>query len=139
MKQKISSQDAPAAIGPYSQAVLSGNLLFISGQLPVNAKTNRLISGGIAAQTLQALDNLAALLKAAKATLDDVVQITLYLADLNDFGEVNAAYATRFTSSIQPSRVTVQVARLPLDSPLEISCIAIVPQGQGERLKLAPS
>ncbi len=124
MKQKISSPQAPAAIGPYSQAVKAGNLLFVSGQLPRDTATGKLVEGGIGAQTHQTLDHIAAILAAAHMTLDHVVSVTIYLRDLNDFSAVNDAYATRFTSAIQPSRATVQVARLPLDSPLEISCIA---------------
>ena len=124
MKQAVSSVDAPKAIGPYSPAVRAGQLVFISGQVPIDPSTGNLIDGDIAAQTRRALDNLGALLKAAGLSYANVVRTTVFLADMNDFSAMNQAYAT-FFSEPYPARSTVQVSRLPKDARVEIDVIAV--------------
>jgi 2-iminobutanoate/2-iminopropanoate deaminase len=119
----ISTADAPAAIGPYSQAIRAGELLFLSGQIPIDPKTGELVKGDITAETERVLDNLAAVLAAGGASFASVVKTTIYLVDLGDFQAVNAAYARRFTSA-PPARATVQVAALPKGSRVEIDAIA---------------
>lgn len=119
----ISTADAPAAIGPYSQAIKSGDLVFLSGQVPIDPKTGELVGGDIAAQTERVLDNLAAVLAAAGAGFDDVVKTTIYLVDLGDFQVVNQTYARRF-SAAPPARATVQVSALPKGARVEIDAIA---------------
>jgi 2-iminobutanoate/2-iminopropanoate deaminase len=123
MRQAVSTPSAPAAIGPYSQAIKTGSLLFVSGQIPIDPATGNLVDGDIAAQTHRVFQNIAGILTAAGATLDDVVRTTVYLADMNDFAAMNAVYATYF-SSPAPARATVQAARLPKDSRVEIDVIA---------------
>ena len=124
MKQAVSSADAPKAIGPYSPAVRAGQLVFISGQVPIDPSSGNLIDGDIAAQTRRALDNLGALLKAAGLSYANVVRTTVFLADMNDFSAMNQAYATYF-SEPYPARSTVQVSRLPKDARVEIDVIAV--------------
>jgi len=121
----ISTNDAPAAIGPYSQAIRSGDLLFLSGQVPIDPKTGELVTGDIAVQTERVLDNLAAVLAAGGATFGDVVKTTIYLVDLGDFQVVNQTYAKRF-SAAPPARATVQVSALPKGARVEIDAIARV-------------
>ena len=123
MKQAISSPDAPKAIGPYSQAVRAGQLLFVSGQVPLDPATGQIVDGDIAAQTRRVFDNLAAVLKAGGRSFADVVRTTVFLADMNDFAVVNEVYGTYFTEPY-PARATVQVARLPKDARVEIDVIA---------------
>jgi len=123
MKQAISSLDAPKAIGPYSQAVRAGQLLFVSGQVPLDPATGEIVSGDIAAQTRRVFDNLGAVLKAGGRSFADVVRTTVFLADMNDFATVNEVYGTYF-SEPYPARATVQVARLPKDARVEIDVIA---------------
>ena len=123
VREAISAPDAPAAIGPYSQAIKSGSLLFLSGQIPLDPATGQLVPGGIEAQTRQVFTNIAAILTAAGATFDNVVSATVYVADMNDFAKVNEIYATYF-SAPAPARATVQVARLPKDSLVEIQVVA---------------
>jgi 2-iminobutanoate/2-iminopropanoate deaminase len=123
MKQAVSSPDAPKAIGPYSQAVRAGQLLFVSGQVPLDPVTGQIVGGDIAAQTRRVFDNLAAVLKAADRCFADVVRTTVFLADMNDFATVNEIYGTYF-SEPYPARATVQVARLPKDARVEIDVIA---------------
>lgn len=122
-KEVIATKGAPDAIGPYSQAVKLGNALFLSGQLAIDPKTNQFTPGTIEEQGKQVLDNLKAVLAANGMTLDDVVATTVYVKDLNDFGKLNAVYATYFKDK-PPARATVQVARLPKDALVEISAIA---------------
>ena len=112
MKHAVSSPDAPKAIGPYSQAVRAGQLLFVSGQVPLDPATGQIVSGDIAAQTRRVFDNLGAVLKAGGRSFADVVRTTVFLADMNDFATVNEVYGTYF-SEPYPARATVQVARLP--------------------------
>jgi len=123
MKQAVSSPEAPKAIGPYSQAVRAGQLLFVSGQVPLDPSTGQLVEGDIAAQTRRVFANLAAVLKAGGRTFADVVRTTVFLADMNDFAVVNEVYGSYF-SEPYPARATVQVARLPKDARVEIDVIA---------------
>jgi 2-iminobutanoate/2-iminopropanoate deaminase len=123
VKQPISSPDAPKAIGPYSQAVRAGQLLFVSGQVPLDPATGQIVAGDIAAQTRRVFDNLGAVLKAGGRSFADVVRTTVFLADMNDFAAVNDVYGTYF-SEPYPARATVQVARLPKDARVEIDLIA---------------
>ena len=119
----ISTPQAPAAIGPYSQAIQSGDLVFLSGQVPIDPATGELVVGDIAVQTERVLDNLAAVLGAAGCTFADVVKTTIYLVDLGDFQAVNQTYAKRFAAA-PPARATVQVSALPKGARVEIDAIA---------------
>lgn len=123
MRQAIATAAAPKAIGPYSQAVRTGSLVFVSGQIPLDPETGAMVDGDIAAQTHRVFANLAAILDAAGASFDHVVRTTVYLADMNDFAVVNDIYGTYFTSPA-PARATVQAARLPKDARVEIDVIA---------------
>jgi 2-iminobutanoate/2-iminopropanoate deaminase len=123
MKEAVSSPDAPKAIGPYSQAVRAGQLLFVSGQVPLDPATGQIVAGDIETQTRRVFDNLAAVLKAGGRSFADVVRTTVFLADMNDFTAVNDVYGTYF-STPYPARATVQVARLPKDARVEIDLIA---------------
>jgi 2-iminobutanoate/2-iminopropanoate deaminase len=123
VKQAVSSPDAPKAIGPYSQAVRAGQLLFLSGQVPLDPATGQIVAGDIAAQTRRVFDNLGAVLKAGGRSFADVVRTTVFLADMNDFAAVNEVYGQYF-SEPYPARATVQVARLPKDARVEIDLIA---------------
>ena len=123
MKEIICAQNAPAAIGPYSHAVQTGNLLFTSGQIPLVPETGRLAEGGIEAQANQVLDNLCAVLAAAGMDFSNVVKTTVFLTDLQDFAAVNAVYAARFPSA-PPARSCVQVAALPAGAKMEMELIA---------------
>ena len=125
-KLVIQTASAPAAIGPYSQAVRTGSLLFVSGQIPLDPVSGQLIGGGIEAQTHQVLKNLVAILSAANATLDDVVKTTIFLKDMQQFQVVNEIYGSYFKPPY-PARATVEVARLPKDVAVEIECVAQVP------------
>jgi 2-iminobutanoate/2-iminopropanoate deaminase len=126
MKQAVSSPDAPKAIGPYSQAIRAGQLLFLSGQIPLDPASGQLVDGDIAVQTRRVMDNLAAVLKGAGLSLDDVVRTTIFLADMNDFAKVNEVYGTYFSSPGKPApaRATVQVAQLPRGARVEIDAVA---------------
>jgi 2-iminobutanoate/2-iminopropanoate deaminase len=123
MKTAISSPNAPKAIGPYSPAVRAGQLLFVSGQVPLDPVTGQMVPGDVAAQARRVLDNLGALLRAANRSFADVVRTTIFLADMNDFAAVNEVYGQYF-SEPYPARATVQVARLPKDARVEIDVIA---------------
>lgn len=123
MRQAVSSVSAPKAIGPYSQAIRAGSLLFISGQIPLDPATGAMVDGDIAAQTHRVFANLNAILQAAGASFDNVVRTTVYLADMSDFATVNEIYGTYF-SSPAPARATIQAARLPKDARVEIDLIA---------------
>ena len=125
MAEIISTENAPGAIGPYSQAVKTGNLVFCSGQIPIDPQTGEFVSDDVAEQTEQVLKNLSAVLEAAGASLNSVVKTTVFLADMNDFAAMNDVYA-RFFSENKPARATVQAARLPRDARVEIECIAAV-------------
>jgi len=128
-KLVIATTSAPAAIGPYSQAIRTGNTLYTSGQIPIDPSTGELVAGGIEAQTTRALDNLKAVLVAAGLDFADVIKTTVFLKDLADFAAMNAIYATYFAPEgvIAPARSTVQVAALPKGSLVEIECIAKYP------------
>ena len=124
MKKGIQIAGAPAPIGPYSQAVLSKDTLYISGQIPMDPLTGNLVNDSIANATHQVMKNINSLLNEAKMEMEDVVKCSIFLKDLNNFDIVNEIYGTYFRS-LKPARETVQVARLPLDVELEISCIAV--------------
>ena len=126
MRQAISAPDAPKAMGVYSPAIRAGNLLFVSGQIPIDPASGDLVSGDITAQTDQVMRNLTALLKAAGASFEHVVRTTVYLADMNEFGGMNEVYR-QYVVDPPPARATVQVARLPRDVKIEIDCIAVIP------------
>lgn len=125
MKEIISTENAPGAIGPYSQAIKTGGMIFCSGQIPIDPATGEFVSDSVAEQTEQVLKNLNAVLEAAGAGLNNVVKTTVFLADMNDFVAMNEVYA-RFFSENKPARATVQAARLPRDAKVEIECIAAV-------------
>ena len=122
-KEAISTARAPAAIGPYAQAIRAGNLLFVSGQIPLDPATGQMVDGDIAVQTERVLKNLAAILEAAGSSLARVLKTTVYLRDLEDFAKMNTVYA-KFLGENPPARATVQVARLPRDAAVEIDLIA---------------
>ena len=124
MKNIISTEKAPVAIGPYSQAVRKGNLLITSGQLPIDMATGA-FPEGIAAQTAASLTNCRSILEAAGASLADVIKTTVFLSDMNNFGAMNEVYKQFFTENY-PARSAVEVARLPKDALVEIECIAVV-------------
>ena len=123
MKKIISTNEAPAAIGPYSQAVRSGNFVFCSGQIPLDPKSGQIVSGDITAQTRRALDNIAALLRAEGLNFDDVVKTSVFLTNLDDFQIVNEIYGSYFKQT-PPARSTVQVSALPRGANVEIEVIA---------------
>jgi 2-iminobutanoate/2-iminopropanoate deaminase len=123
MRQAVSTPAAPAAIGPYSQAIRAGSLVFVSGQIPLDPETGKMIEGDVTLQTHRVFRSLAAILEAAGSSLDRVVRATVYLADMNDFAAMNDVYGTYF-SSPAPARSTVQAARLPKDARIEIDVIA---------------
>jgi 2-iminobutanoate/2-iminopropanoate deaminase len=125
MKQIVATEAAPRAIGPYSQAVISRGLVFVSGQIPLDPATGQMVAGDIAAQTERVVENLRAILEACGSSLDRVVKTTVYLADLEEFPKMNEVYA-RYFPSAPPARATVQVARLPRDARIEIEAIAEV-------------
>lgn len=122
----MASPDAPRPLGPYSPAIRAGNLVFISGQVPVDPATGAVVGADISAQTEQVMRNIGALLKAAGLGFEHVVRTTVFLADLNEFAEMNTCYAG-FMTDPPPARATVQVARLPRDVRVEIDAIAVIP------------
>ena len=123
MKQLITSPDAPSAGGAYSPALRAGQLLFMSGQIPIDPTSGQLVTGDAAVCARRVMDNLGALLKAAGLSFASVVRTTVFLSDMNDFAAVNEVYASYFTDP-KPARVTVQAARLPRDARIEIDAIA---------------
>jgi len=125
MKHIITTPNAPAPIGPYNQAVLSGNTLYISGQIPIDPNSGKLIEGDIARETKQSMENLKAILVAADMTFENVVKTSIFLSDMNQFNEVNTVYATYFDEKSAPARETVEVANLPKFVNVEISMIAV--------------
>ncbi len=125
MKTIISTPKAPAAIGPYSQAVLVNGMLFTSGVIPIDPETNTLVEGGVTVQARQAIGNLKNLIEASGSSMDKVVKTTVFIKDMNDFGKINDIYKDFFTSDF-PARSCVEVARLPKDVLIEIEAIAIV-------------
>ena len=125
MREIIKTEGAPAAIGPYSQAVRAGGFIFCSGQIPTDPKTGEFVPGGVAEQTEQVMRNLMAVLEAAESGLDRIVKTTVFLADMNDFAAMNEVYGRYFQEN-PPARATVQAARLPRDARVEIEAIALV-------------
>lgn len=125
-KDAIATKDAPAAIGPYSQAVRAGELVFLSGQIPLDPATGQLVEGDITAQTKRVMENLRAVLTAAGCGFADVVRTTIYLVDLGHFGKVNDAYGACFEPPF-PARATVQVSALPKGAQVEIDMVAVRP------------
>ncbi len=125
MKEIITTENAPGAIGPYSQAVKTENMVFCSGQIPIDPNTGEFVSDNVAEQTHQVLKNLSAVLEAAGTDLNNVVKTTVFLADMNDFTAMNEVYAEYFSAN-KPARATVQAARLPKDARVEIECIALL-------------
>ena len=122
--RSVHSDNAPKAVGPYSQAIVAGDLVFCSGQIPLDPATGQLVEGDIAVQTARALDNLAAVLAAAGSGLAQVVKTTVFLDDINDFAAMNEAYAQRFGQH-RPARSTFQVGKLPRGAKIEIECVAV--------------
>lgn len=125
MRDAVSTPAAPAAIGPYSQAVRAGSLLFVSGQIALDPKSGAMVPGDVAAQTHQVFRNLSAILEAAGSSLDRVVRVGVYLADMNEFAAMNEVYATYFTPPA-PARATIEAARLPKDARVEIDVVATI-------------
>ncbi|MDK2902012.1 MAG: 2-iminobutanoate/2-iminopropanoate deaminase [Thermosediminibacterales bacterium] len=123
-KQAISTKKAPAAVGPYSQAIKAGGFLFVSGQIPINPETGELVTGDIKAQTHQVLKNVKAILEEAGLTMDDVVKATVFISDMDQFAAVNEVYAKYF-GDVPPARACVEVARIPKDVGVEVEVIAI--------------
>ena len=124
-KEIINTEKAPAALGPYSQAIKTGNTIYVSGQIPLIPETMEIISDDVQEQTKQSLENVKAVLEAAGATLNDVVKASVFIKDMNDFAKINEIYATYFTEN-NPARACVEVARLPKDVKVEIEVIAVV-------------
>ncbi|WP_282056621.1 RidA family protein [Maribacter luteus] len=125
MKKIINTENAPAPIGPYNQAVLSGNTLYISGQIPIDPKTGELVAGDIAKETEQCMKNLKAILTEAGMTFEHVVKSSIFISDMNQFAEINTVYAKYFNAETAPARETVEVANLPKFVNVEISMIAV--------------
>ncbi|MCC8180894.1 MAG: RidA family protein [Planctomycetes bacterium] len=125
MKTRINTSEAPAAIGPYSQAVKSGDMVFASGQLPVDPATGKLVDG-LEAQVEQVMKNVKAVLAEAGCTYDNVVKTTVFLQNMADFAAMNAIYANYFDSEVKPARSTVEVAKLPMGALVEMEFIAVM-------------
>ena len=125
MKKIITTTKAPAPIGPYNQAVLSGNTLYTSGQIAIHPETGKLILDSITEETKQVMDNLKEVLAAADMTFENVVKTSIFISDMNNFGEINAVYGSFFNEETAPARETVEVANLPKFVNVEISAIAI--------------
>ena len=124
-KEIVLTPKAPAPIGPYSQAVSANGLVFVSGQIAIDAHTGQVVMGSIIEETHKVMHNMKEVLNAAGATLDNVVKCTIYVRDMNNFSTINAVYGSYFTSN-QPARETVEVSRLPKDVNVEISCVAVI-------------
>jgi 2-iminobutanoate/2-iminopropanoate deaminase len=126
VRQAVTAPDAPKAMGAYSPAIRAGNLLFVSGQIPIDPASGALVDGDITAQADQVMRNMSALLKAAGVGFEHVVRTTVYLSDMNEFAAMNDVYS-RYIVDPAPARATVQVARLPRDVKIEVDCIAVIP------------
>jgi 2-iminobutanoate/2-iminopropanoate deaminase len=124
---KITTDQAPTAIGPYSQAICAGDYIFVSGQIAIDPSVGKLTAQTIEEQTKQVLQNIEAILASQGLTLENVVKTEVYLKDLKDFSDMNRIYAEEFSYAIKPARATVQISKLPLDALVEISCIAFIP------------
>lgn len=122
--QRVQTDGAPAPVGPYSQAVVQGDLVFASGQIPLDPRSGKLVEGDVEAQTERVIENLRAVLEAAGSGLERVLKTTVYVTDLALFARINAVYARHFTGSVTPARATVQVAALPLGARIEIDAVA---------------
>lgn len=133
MKKIISTTDAPAAVGPYSQAIRIGNFVFCSGQIPLDPKSGQIVEGDIKAQTQRVMDNITAVLRAEGLTFENIVKTTIFLTDLDDFQTVNELYASYFKSD-PPARSTVQVAALPKGASVEIEVIAAANAAGGKAI-----
>ena len=127
-KEIIVTKKAPAAIGPYSQAVKVGEFIFVSGQLPIDPSTGKLVGGDIENQTRQCLENLKSILEAAGSSLDKTVKVTVFLKDMDDFSEINKVYKQYFTKDF-PARCCIEVAKLPMDTGVEIEATAVCKEG----------
>lgn len=125
---RVITTQAPAAIGPYSQATRAGNQIFVSGQIGVDPTTSQLAGPSIEEQTKQALNNVEAILATQGLSLENVVRVEVYLTDLADFTNMNTVYGHRFTYDVKPARTTVQVSKLPRDARIEITCLAYIPE-----------
>lgn len=125
MKKIILTDQAPTPIGPYSQGVLSGNTLYISGQIPFNTQKGELMMSSIEEQTKQVMENLNAILKKAEMTFENVLKATIFITDMNNFEQINTVYGSYFSQSYAPARETVQVSKLPRNVDVEISMIAV--------------
>ena len=123
-KKVVLTESAPSAIGPYSQAIIAGGLVYTSGQIAIDPKTEEFVGGGVSEQTHLVCTNVKALLEAAGSSLDNAIKTTIFIKDMNDFATINEIYGSYF--STKPARATVEVARLPKDGLVEIDCIAIV-------------
>ena len=123
MRERIQTDKAPAAIGPYSQAIRAGGFVFVSGQIPIDPATGEFVKGGVAEQTERVLKNLAAVLEAAGSSLNQIVKTTVFLADMKEFAQMNEVYATFFAAPF-PARTTIQAGALPGGIAVEIECIA---------------
>ena len=126
MKKIITRPNAPAPIGPYNQAVLSGNTLYISGQTPIDPSTGNLVSGSIEEETLQVMKNIEAILTAAGATFESVVKASIFVKDMHQFKAINGVYGSFFNAATAPARETIEVANLPMFVNVEISMIAVI-------------
>lgn len=126
MKKIITTPNAPAPIGPYNQAVLSGNTLYISGQTPIDPSTGNLVSGSIEEETLQVMKNIEAILTAAGATFESVVKASIFVKDMHQFKAINGEYGSFFNAATAPARETIEVANLPMFVNVEISMIAVI-------------
>lgn len=124
MKKIITTDKAPAPLGPYNQAVLSGDVLYLSGQIAINPETNKLVLEDIKSETLQVMQNLKAVLNAAEYTFEDVIKSTIFISNMDDFSSINEVYGSFFNDETAPARETVQVAKLPKSVNVEISMIA---------------
>lgn len=122
--EEIKTDSAPAAVGPYSQAIVAGDYMFVSGQIPMDPGTGKLVEGDIKVQTARVLDNIEAILKTRGIGFGKVVKAEVYLSDIGNFGAMNEVYESRFTSDPKPARQAMEVANLPLGVDVEISCIA---------------
>ncbi len=125
IKSAVATEQAPAAIGPYSQGIKANGLVWVSGQTPLDPQTGQLVAGGIEEQTRRVLDNVRAVLEAAGSSLELVVKTTIFLKDMNDFQTVNGIYGQYFAGGTLPARATVEVARLPRDCRVEIEAVAL--------------
>ncbi|MEC4807011.1 MAG: RidA family protein, partial [Jaaginema sp. PMC 1079.18] len=126
MKQVIQTENAPAPVGPYNQAILAqGQMLFVAGQIPLDPKTGKMVGEDVGQQTRQVMANIQAILQAAELTFSDVVKTSVFLSDLNDFTQMNQVYDEYFEEATAPARATVEVSRLPKGALVEIECIAV--------------